>query len=76
MRAKQGKSEILHFWGSNFTFASDELFTISGFIVLQVMMQVNSTANKYDSPVGHHEQKKQKTTGQIKFSAATIKQKN
>ena len=36
----------------------------------------NSTANKYDSPVGHHEQKNQKTTGQIKFSAATIKQKN
>ena len=28
----------------------------------------NSAANKYYSPVGHHEQKKQKTTGQIDFS--------
>ena len=33
----------------------------------------NSAANKYYSPVGHHEQKKQKTTGQIKFVAVTIK---
>ena len=31
-----------------------------------------SAANKYCSSVGHHEKKKKKTTGQIKFSAVTI----
>ena len=34
----------------------------------------NSTANKYYSSVGQHEKKNEKTTGQIKFSAVTIKQ--
>ena len=33
----------------------------------------NSAANEYSS-TGHHEQKNQKTTGQIKFSAVTRKQ--
>ena len=33
-----------------------------------------SAANKYYSSVGHHELKNQKTTGQIKFLAVTIKQ--
>ena len=31
-------------------------------------------ANKYSS-AGHHEQKNKKTTGQIKFSAVTLKQR-
>ena len=34
-----------------------------------------SAANKYCSSAGHHEQKNKKTTGQIKFSAVTIKQR-
>ena len=34
-----------------------------------------STENKYYAYAGHHEQKKKKTTGQIKFSAVTIKQR-
>ena len=33
-----------------------------------------SAANKYYSSAGHHEQKNKKTTGQIKFSAVTIRQ--
>ena len=36
-------------------------------------MYPHSAANKYYSSVGHHEQKNKKTTGQIKFSAVTIK---
>ena len=35
----------------------------------------NSAANKYYFSAGHHEQENQKTTGQIKFSAVTIKQR-
>ena len=35
----------------------------------------NSAAKKYDSSAGHHEQKNQKTTGQMKFSAVLIKQR-
>ena len=34
----------------------------------------NSTANKYYSSAGHHEQKNKKITGQIKFSAVKIRQ--
>ena len=34
----------------------------------------SSAANKYYSSAGHHEQKNQKTTGQIKFSTVTIRQ--
>ena len=33
-----------------------------------------STANKYYPSAGHHEEKNKKATGQIKFSAVTIKQ--
>ena len=33
----------------------------------------NSPAHKYYSSASHHEQKNQKTTGKIKFSAVTIK---
>ena len=33
---------------------------------------MNSTASKYYSSVGHHEQKNKKTTSQIKFLAVTI----
>ena len=33
-----------------------------------------STANKYYSSAGHHEQKNKKNNGQIKFSAVIIKQ--
>ena len=35
-----------------------------------------STANKYYSSVGHHEQKNKKTTCQIKFLAVPIKQQS
>ena len=34
---------------------------------------IQRAANKYSS-AGHHEQKNKKTTGQIKFSAVTIRQ--
>ena len=34
----------------------------------------NSAANKYYSSVSHHEWKNKTITGQIKFSAVTIKQ--
>ena len=34
-----------------------------------------SAANKHDFSAGHHEQKNQETTGQLKFSAFTIKQR-
>ena len=33
-----------------------------------------SAANKHYSSAGHQEQKNKKTTGQIKFSAVTMKQ--
>ena len=36
---------------------------------------ISSTANKYYSSAGHHEQKNKKTIGQVIFSAATIKQR-
>ena len=35
----------------------------------------SGAANKYYSSVGHNEQKNKKPTGQIKFSAVTIKQR-
>ena len=35
-----------------------------------------STANKYHSSAGHHEQKNKKTTGQIILSAVTLKTPN
>ena len=35
---------------------------------------LSSTANKFYSSASHHEQKNKKTTGQIKFSAVTVKQ--
>ena len=38
------------------------------------LQKLNSTANKYYSSAGHHEQKNKKTTGQIKFLAITIRQ--
>ena len=41
---------------------------------MRYFSMVCSAANKY-TPAGHHEQKNKKTTGQIKFSAVTIKQR-
>ena len=38
------------------------------------LQNICSTANKYYSSAGHHEQKNKKITSQIKFSAVTIKQ--
>ena len=43
------------------------------FSTLDLEMVNYSTANKYCSSAGHHEQKDQKTTGQIKSLAVTVK---
>ena len=42
--------------------------------ILLIIQHITSAANKYYSSAGHHEEKNKKTTGQIKFSAVTIKQ--
>ena len=38
------------------------------------LQNICSTANKYYSSAGHHEQKNKKNTGLIEFSAVTRKQ--
>ena len=42
---------------------------------IDVAKWIITTANKYYSSVGHHDQKNKKTTGQIKFLAVTMKQR-
>ena len=43
-------------------------------ILLMLILHMFSAANKYYSSTCHHARKNKKTTGQIKFSAVTIKQ--
>ena len=51
------------------------IFSSSTPLVLLSALDISSAANKYYSFAGHHEQKNKKTTGEIKFSVVTIKQR-
>ena len=56
-----------------YPFAQDLSLENSADSYLCLIRHLISAANKYYSSVGHYEQKNQNTTGQIKFSAFTLK---
>ena len=48
-------------------------YSVDWVLYVIIMIVLYSAANKYYSSAGHHEQKNQRTYGQIKFSVVTIK---
>ena len=46
------------------------------YLCMYIYIYIYSAANKYYSSTDHHEQKNEKSIGQIKFSVVTIKYKS